>query len=539
MHVSEVAAPAPPARVRDARPAARIRFDSRALAALAVGVLTAAGLSIRLVVAHQPLFADELSTYWIVTTHDFGGVLSTVHSNAEITPPLYFALAWVSSQISHAPELVRLPSLVAGTATIPLVYLLGRRTVGRAAGLVGAALTAFGPFMIYYSTEARGYGVMMALTVLSTLAMLKAVDGGGRPWWAVYALATVGAAYSHYTCVFVLAAQLLWLLWAHPEARRPALVANAAAVVLYAPWTTGLINDFTSPTSKILSALSPFDATNVRLSLEHWSLGFPYSNVAGLRELPGTPALVLLAAGLALGVAGAAIAARGRAGAHALQPAPRLVLLLAMALAVPVCEALVSAVSTHLFAVRNLASAWVPWALLGGALVSSAGPRLRYAAALLVVVGVGIGGFKLLSDRYARPDYRGAASFVQRHAAPGDVVIDRTAVLSPGPLSGLDAAWTPRRRVLRADAPQESDHPFTVFDPVVPPRQAVQKALAAAPGRPVYVVSLFPRVPAQAALRGVGDVTAGGDPFPPRYRLTGFRLFPGMLDVAVKVYAPR
>jgi 4-amino-4-deoxy-L-arabinose transferase-like glycosyltransferase len=536
MHVSEAAAPAP---ALDTRPAARIRLDSRAATIAIVGLLTAAGLSIRLVVAHQSMFADELSTYWIVTRHDLGGVLSTVHSNAEITPPLYFVLAWLSSQVSHASELVRLPSLVAGTATIPLVYLLGRRTVGRAAGLVGCALTAFGPFMIYYSTEARGYGLMMALTVLSTLAMLKAVDGGSRLWWAVYALATAGAAYSHYTCVFVLAAQLLWLLWAHPEARRPAIVANLGAVALYLPWITGLINDFTSPTSKILSALSPFDATNVRLALEHWSIGFPYSNVAGLRQLPGTPALVLLAAGLALGLAGAAICARGRTGAHRLRPHPRLVLLLAVALVVPVGEALVSAVSTHLFAVRNLAPAWAPTALLGGALVTAAGPRLRYAAALLVVVAVGIGGVKLLSDRYARPDYRAAAAFVERNAAPGDVVIDRTAVLSPGPLSGLDSAWTPRRRVLRADAPQESDHPFNVYDPVVSPRQAVREALAAAPGRPVYVVSLFPREPRQATLQGLRDVTAGGDPFPPRYRLSRVRIFPGMLDVAVKVYAPR
>ena len=165
----------------------------RRLAAPAlVGLLTAAGLALRLAVAHQSLFADELSTYWIVTAHDLGGVLSTVHSNAEITPPLYFVAAWLATQISHAPELLRAPSLIAGTATIPLVYLLGMRTLGRAAALVAMALTAVAPFMVYYSAEARGYGVMMALTVLSTLAMLIAVDCGRARWWVVYALASAG-----------------------------------------------------------------------------------------------------------------------------------------------------------------------------------------------------------------------------------------------------------------------------------------------------------------------------------------------------------
>ena len=50
------------------------------------------------------LFADELSTYWIVTAHGLGGVLSTVHSNAEITPPLYFVLSWASASSGTRPS---------------------------------------------------------------------------------------------------------------------------------------------------------------------------------------------------------------------------------------------------------------------------------------------------------------------------------------------------------------------------------------------------------------------------------------------------
>src|SRR3954466_14816754 len=59
-----------------------------------VAVVTVLGAVLRLLAARDALFADELSTYWIVTTHGLGGVLSTVHSNAEITPPLYFVAAW-------------------------------------------------------------------------------------------------------------------------------------------------------------------------------------------------------------------------------------------------------------------------------------------------------------------------------------------------------------------------------------------------------------------------------------------------------------
>jgi hypothetical protein len=506
---------------------------STGAAGLLVVALTAVGLGLRLAVAHQSLFADELSTYWIITAHGLGGVLSTVHSDAEITPPLYFVASWLTSQISHSPELVRAPSLIAGTATIPIVYLLGLRTLGRRAALVAAAVTTFAPFMVYYSTEARGYALMMALTALSTLAMLIGIDRGGARWWVLYGLASVGAAYSHYTCFFALAVQFLWLWLAHPEARRPALYANGGAAVLYLPWITGLVNDFTSPTSKILSALSPFNAHSIRLIVEHWTVGYPYSTVAGLTQLPGKPALVLLALGLLAGVV-------GLVRSHPRLPAldSRLVLVIALFLSVPVCEAVISAVTTHLFAVRNLAAAWPAMALLTGALVIAAGPRVRLLATLFVVAAFAIGGVKMLQDRYARPNFQAAANFVHSHAAGTDAVIDDSGLLSPGPLTGFDAASKRRALVFRAGAPRERDHPFGFADPIVPTQQAIDGAVAAAHGGRIYHVELFPntsggRSPIET-LRSVSD--AAGH-FPPGYRLVETRIYPGIVNVAVQVYA--
>jgi 4-amino-4-deoxy-L-arabinose transferase-like glycosyltransferase len=539
MDVSQVAEAAPAARAGHPPPAGRRRVDSAALSGLTVLLLTVVGAAVRVAVAHQSLFADELSTYWIVTTHDLGGVLSTVHSNAEITPPLYFVASWIGAQISHAPELIRAPSLIAGTATIPLVYLLGMRTVGRAAALVATALVTAAPFMVYYSTEARGYGVMMALTVLSTLAMLTAVDRGGARWWALYGVASAGAAYSHYTCVFVLAAQLGWLLLAHPEARRPALLANVGAGILYLPWITGLVKDFTSPTGKILSALSPFDAHTIRIVAEHWSIGYPYSSVAGLRELPGTPALVLLAVGLVLAVAGALAAIRSRRPAMTRRADQRLLLVLLLFLSVPAAEAAISAVTTHLFAVRNLAAAWPPFALLLGALLAAAGPRLRYVAALLVVAALAIGAVKMLEQRYSRPDYRAAAHFVERTAGPRDVVVDGTGVLSPGPLSGLDAVTSLPQRTFRAGAPQEREHPFGLADPNVPSRRAIARAVAAAGGHSILMVELIPPTPGQSPRETVRSLMARSGTPPAPYRLVDSRIYPGIVYLSVQTYERR
>ncbi len=190
---------------------------------------------IRWVVAGQDLFADELATYWIVSTNNLSGVVDTVSTTAEISPPLGFMLSWLGSRISLDPEFVRLPALIAGIATIPLVYAVGARTVGRGAALTAATLTTLSPFMIFYSAEARGYGVMMALVLLSTLALLLACDRGGARWWALYAVCVALAAYTHYTSVFVLGGQFAWALWTQPQARKPLLISTAVAAARLHP----------------------------------------------------------------------------------------------------------------------------------------------------------------------------------------------------------------------------------------------------------------------------------------------------------------
>ena len=89
------------------------------------------GFGLRVAVARQDLFADELSTYWIVANNDLDGVISVVNSDAEITPPLSFVARLADTQMRAVARVLRVPSLLAGTLTIPAVYWLGMRTVGR------------------------------------------------------------------------------------------------------------------------------------------------------------------------------------------------------------------------------------------------------------------------------------------------------------------------------------------------------------------------------------------------------------------------
>jgi hypothetical protein len=522
-------------RHEQASPGLRAALHDRG-APVVVALLTVLGAGLRLATVTQPLYGDELSTHWVVAEHGFSDVLSVVHANWEITPPLYFLLSWLTTVPDLTAALLRLPSLLAGIAVIPLVYLLGARTVGRPAALVGTALTALSPFMIFYSTEARAYQLLTVLVVLSTLALLAAVGDGRTRWWVAYGACSCAAVYAHYTGVFALLGQFLWVLWAYPGARKSALLANVGALVAYLPWASGLRSDLSSPTTDILSALSPFTAESVRVSLQHWSVGHPFAYAGtGLRDLPGEIALVLLAAAVVIAVAGL-LRSRLRASARPAPAVPdrRVLLILVLAVSVPVGEALASALGDDVFGTRNLAASWPAFGLALGALLLAAGPRLRFAAVALAVGAFAIGAAKMVDPPFERPAFDAAADYIDREAAPGDVVIDAVVFgVSPGPLSPLDAELDRSTGVFRVGAPQQRARPFTVEDRILPTDEAVRRAVDHADGQRVFLLSVGSDTPLW--LSPVRQVVTRA--LPAQYRRVAARSYPGIVNLDVLVYA--
>ncbi len=333
--------------------------------------------------------------------------------------------------------------------------------------------------------------------------------------------------YCHYTAVFVLVAQFAWIAWARPGARKPALIASAAAAAAFAPWAPGLVRDFQSPTTDILAQLQPFDLPHIRLSLVHWSVGHPYGTAVPGRELPGTLAVIAVLVGVAV-AAGSVIAARRRVrpvvSAAMLRHPATLIFLLA--LATPAGAALFSATGvTTVFSTRNLAPSWPYFALALSVLLAWATFRPRVVATVLVLGCFVIGGPKMLLHRFERPRYEPAAEFVDAQAGPGDVVVDESAVVSPGPLSHIDPLLKNARVVVRGRAPQVRSRPFGVLDPKISSVQAARIAAAKAPGERVIVVTDLNGGP---SLEGL----------PRGYRMVASKRFEGAFDVLVKVYDP-
>jgi mannosyltransferase len=220
---------------------AALRHVSRHTDLLALVGLTAAALALRLPLVDQSLTLDEPHS-WVIAKGGFGDIFRELRAGYEIHPPLYFVLAWLAGKVGDPATWVRMPSLVLGTACVPLAYALGLRTVGRSAAAAGAALLAISPFAIHYSTDARPYAVLMFFCLASTLALVVAVESGRARWWALYALMACAALYTHYFAAFVLVAQAGWVFALARGHRRAYVLSCAAVAAGYLPWVPSILD---------------------------------------------------------------------------------------------------------------------------------------------------------------------------------------------------------------------------------------------------------------------------------------------------------
>lgn len=157
---------------------------------------------------------------------------AVVHT--ENTPPLWYLIAWADARVLGTGEYaLRLPSALAGIATVPIAWAIGRElTARRASALAMAAFVAVNPLLVWYSQEARAYALFVLFAALAMLCFLRALHRPTRGRLAMFALTGSLALLSHYFAVFLLIPMVLWLLWAHADRLRVVLPALAALALV-------------------------------------------------------------------------------------------------------------------------------------------------------------------------------------------------------------------------------------------------------------------------------------------------------------------
>jgi 4-amino-4-deoxy-L-arabinose transferase-like glycosyltransferase len=397
-------------------------------------------------VGHQSLWLDEIYTREIVREASLAGVWRHVEAT-ESTPPLYYVLGWVTH--ARGTVAMRLIPAIALTAAVPVGYLAFRRFIGTWAALATAAMLAVNPMLVWYSTDARSYGLLVLTALLSVWGCSALLEERSKRRFTLWVAASAACVWTHYFGVFVVGAEVVVLLLAGPRARRATLAWSALLGVLLVPLVPLVASQSGDERAAFIEQASL--SRRVTEAIRQFAMG------------PNVPRAWLEAAGLLVAcvglLAGVWIAWHARHSSRV-----QLLSLLAISLAAPLLLALVR-IDDRFYA-RNVIAA-VP---LAAALAAPAMLRMRaapLAAYLLLATATSVW---VASDwRYQQVDWKGALARAEATdpSAPVFAVTDQSA-----PVVQAYLARSPARAAVVAER---------VWVLVEPVRAAGQRALGPAP----------------------------------------------------------
>jgi mannosyltransferase len=360
----------------------------------------------------QSFWYDEAFTPVHVLHASLGATLhSVVHT--ENTPPLWYVLIWAFSRVFGTGTIaLRLPSAVFGVATVAVAWAIGRELEGppirRAKAIAVAAFVAVNPLFVWYSQEARAYGLFVLMSALAMLCFLRARRESTPRRLAAFAATASLALLSHYFAVFLLAPMIVMLLL-HDGARRRATLLACAVPIL-----VGLA----------LLPLASAQGGHGAQWIGEWALSSRLQAIPQyyLTGYSGAP----LGHGIELLVALPILAGLGYGLWSVLDPREERGALIALTIAA--CGVLLPivliALGADYLAPRNLVAAMIPVSALIAVVVTArrAGRVGTVLAALIAVAGLAISIDVDLSPRLQRGDWRGVAKVLRGNAAAGNLI---------------------------------------------------------------------------------------------------------------------
>ena len=186
---------------------------------MAIVLIIILGLILRLININQSLWLDE--TVQAITSK--GTFLNLfVELQGDFHPPLYHLLMWGWAHLFGNGEIaMRIPSVLFGTATIWVVYLIAKNLFPQKLSIIHYPLSipgiaslflATAPFHVYYSQEARTYAMTAFFATLSTYWLLRLMSQQKLSFKIAYIFSTALLLYSDYYGLFVFLAQVIAIL---------------------------------------------------------------------------------------------------------------------------------------------------------------------------------------------------------------------------------------------------------------------------------------------------------------------------------------
>jgi mannosyltransferase len=437
----------------------------------------------------QCLWLDEVVSAQLAERTRVEGPL-LIARNDNVAPLSHCGIALTASLAGLSEWSVRLPSALASLATLPLLFLLGRRLFGSVEiGLIAMTLGAISPFAVWYAQDGRMYAQLMLWSCLIVLFYWEGAHRERARWWAwlCLILVTTLGIYTHQYAVLVSAAcGLDALLRIGPRDRRFWLwmACQIAAALAFTPWLLMSLERASTgagiPKSRILLWVPyTFYAYLVGFSLgpsvRELQRGFSASLLRP--HLPWIVPLILAAIWLGFRGARNALGSASRSGG----------ILCMIWLVVPIVLALMTAQFTAIsYNVRYVSGAFPAFVLLLAYGLRGGMRSVPTLAAGLVLIGVMSASLIhwYWDPTYHKEEVRPAVALLACEVRPEDTVI----VSSVTGMSALQYyGWSPPRRIYPIGFHFAGDATMTTAQMIATLEQA-----PAQPGHRIWLIEYRP-----------------------------------------------
>lgn len=154
-------------------------------------------------------------------------------------PPLYFLLLhFMMKWVGVGEWSLRFLSALFGSLTVGAMFLITRKMIDKQTAIWASLFCLIAPFHIAYSQEARAYAMTGFLCLLGLFALHQAWKTKRVSSYILYCLITVAALYTHHWVIFLIVAQVTFIIFEallHRESLKLPLLSFLAIAVLYLP----------------------------------------------------------------------------------------------------------------------------------------------------------------------------------------------------------------------------------------------------------------------------------------------------------------
>ena len=293
---------------------------------------------------------------------------------------------------------LRAPSVLGAMIAAALMVVLGRKLFDRWVALASGVLLTASPFVVKWSQQARSYTLLLALSLVATLVLIRALDRGTRPAWALYGLVYAAVVVGHAVAGIVLAPAHLVLIAQRRERVLPhGPLAAVIVVAIAVPWAATVAMRSTGQGAGMAWLQPPSPAVVAQA----------VADVSG-------------AAGLGVALAALGLVLLWRTGRH------DLAVWLGAWAAAPFALALVMTAVTPVFLDRYLIVAAPAFALLAGVAMVGAGRRfgsfLAGAAVLASAIAL-VQWYSMDDGNWRGEDWKSAVAALRAESGATDVVV--------------------------------------------------------------------------------------------------------------------